>query len=330
MLVRFDGFVFAALLLSWPVLARRTVKPLLPAVAVAAVGAAVYHAWRLSYYPTPLPNTFYAKTSFSPARMVEGAGYVLSFFREWRLPLLGLGAIAVLGRGGRASWAIGWTAAGLIAYPVLVGGDWMPMHRFLLPALPFLVLLAQDGFWSAWDSLRPEGVRGAAGTAILIGVLTGAGLLTVYEHRHFGELTARHFQLRDAARIGEFLDTELPPDALVSIEWGGIVPFHARQPFLETFGLADRAIVEDDTTPTVWGRRLTPEYLAGREPQLVITCARLFPSERAALRATEPGGPADYGYYMDLVRKDLGYRVKVFRVGEGVFWPGLVREDGGS
>jgi len=325
MLVRFDGFVFVALLLSWPVLGKRTVKPLLPAVAVAAVGVAAYHAWRLSYYPTPLPNTFYAKTSFSPTRMAEGAGYVLSFFREWRFPLLLLGAIAVLGKGGRATWSAAWTAAGLIAYPVLVGGDWMPLHRFLLPALPFLALLAQDGFWGAWDALRPVGRRGAFATGLLIATLTGAGLLTVYEHRQFGELTARHFQLRDAARIGTFLDTELPPDALVSIEWGGIIPFHARQRFLETFGLADREIVEDDdTTPTIWGRRLSPEYLARRHPDVVVTCAKLFPSERAALRATEPGGPADYGYYMELVRQNLGYRVKVFQVGEKAFWPGLV------
>ena len=149
-LVRADGAVWVALVLAaggalWlldgrPASLRRA---LLRAALVCAAGLALHVAWRLSYYGDWLPNTARVKAGFSPARLARGLDYVAAtLLTVPSLVLAALAALRALARAQRHVWlSAGFVIAGTLSYAAWVGGDFMPMGRFLFPAVPFVALL---------------------------------------------------------------------------------------------------------------------------------------------------------------------------------------------
>jgi len=149
-LVRADGAAWILMLLvcaalSWLLTTR---KPELRVaivqttlLLVIAVGAHV--AWRYNYYGDYLPNTARVKAGFSIHRLQRGGDYAIAYLltvpctallfllsvRRWKTGLCQLWLPAVL------------VSAGTLAYSVWVGGDFMPMGRFLFPAIFFTPLL---------------------------------------------------------------------------------------------------------------------------------------------------------------------------------------------
>jgi len=135
-------------------------RPVLAAGALLAFGLAAYLGWKLSYFGSIAPNTLQAKSP-DPAAGLEYVSVGLlplvgthvvalsSALPRWRsLPALGLSLLWLLFELGTA----------------LSGGDWMPLQRRSLPALPWL-LLAADLQLSSFA--RANGTRMAvAGAAV--------------------------------------------------------------------------------------------------------------------------------------------------------------------
>ena len=152
MLTRPEGVLALALVLAFALAAsdrpRAALWRSLAAPATAALLLyTLYFAWRWHLFGQPLPNTFYAKTGAPVAQAGRGAAYAALFARDYLLPWLPLGLLAVLAprlpRDGRSPWlalpllfAAGWSLA-----VIALGGDYMAMYRFFVPALPFLMLL---------------------------------------------------------------------------------------------------------------------------------------------------------------------------------------------
>jgi len=159
-LLRADGPLVFALVLgaaslpAWLDGRRELWRPLVVTglVAVGVFGAHV--AFRYGYYGDWLPNTARAKVSvdeLSPELREQfyqrGTNYLVAFGLAilsvpWMLAL----GLANLGRprGGPALGAF-VVVAGVALYARQVGGDFMTMGRFLVPALPFLAVLATGG-----------------------------------------------------------------------------------------------------------------------------------------------------------------------------------------
>ena len=134
----------------------------------------------------------------------------------------------------------------------------------------------------------------------------------------------------EARQIAQAISPRLPEDSLVAVEWAGIMPFYLRQPVLDIFGLSDREITSGQFPGTMMGRGITPEYLAGRHPDLVVYSARVSPSAAEAALV----GPAVRGeglwitrFYDSLLRPEHGYTRCVVRLAEGRYWPVLARRD---
>lgn len=121
------------------------------------IPVAAWLMWKMCYYGDIVPSTFY----------VKGGGFEMMSRGWWDLarylgatkmyillPLLVLGWVSEL-KYFRRRW--GGPASGLsmnfliivvvlfVLYYVWIGGDFMEMARFLVPALPFAALLAQEG-----------------------------------------------------------------------------------------------------------------------------------------------------------------------------------------
>lgn len=122
--------------------------------------------WRLYYYGDFLPNTFYAKSAYSPYPN-QGLYYIYVFYRAyWFLPLLLLFGIALLfflPRMPRNWFPLLFAIVLWHAYVIWVGGDFM-FARFLVPILPllcYLIALPLAHYFSA-----PSG-RGLIGNSYL-------------------------------------------------------------------------------------------------------------------------------------------------------------------
>jgi len=149
--------------------------------ALFAVPGFIYFLWRYHYFGYLLPNTFYAKTGGGVAQVARGAGYLWLFVRIYLAPVLllvltwggwlvfrrarrrrggepaetRLAAQAATGEvpgAARGESGIGWQGQaallvlGYLGYLVWVGGDYMAMFRFLVPILPLVYLLIQEGW----------------------------------------------------------------------------------------------------------------------------------------------------------------------------------------
>jgi hypothetical protein len=103
----------------------------------------LYTAFRLIYFGSLFPNTFYAKTGLGLPGAMVGVRYLFSFATaNWPEALLLLAGLAA----GIAKWrdrASPLSAFVLSAVPYLIfivwaGGDFMPNHRFLMHLAPLM------------------------------------------------------------------------------------------------------------------------------------------------------------------------------------------------
>ncbi|MFT4709789.1 MAG: arabinofuranosyltransferase [Bacteroidia bacterium] len=178
--VRFDGVYFAGVIVASGVTAallakhRRLALVSIAAGASGAVAVALQSLWRWSYFGDWVPNTVYAKGGMSAKTLERGLDYVLSSWMT--VPLLCVALLLSIAYGWRhrrtepALVVIAGILIGTTLYGLLVGGDFMPMGRFFVPALPFVALVIGRLCKDLWE----ERGRGHAGLAV-----TGALVLSV-------------------------------------------------------------------------------------------------------------------------------------------------------
>ena len=171
---------------------------------------APWFLWRWWYYGYPFPNTYYVKAAgpwtspdHASTMLSNGLYYVWQWLQQTRLifasPLLLLGLVAIRTRTPRFVLAVscGLLLAVYLAYTVTVGGDFMGLHRFIMPLFVLAAILVVLGCeWLAHRLPREEVVfpgslpslaallalSGALVTFAIV-VLPGAGSLTVHDPR---------------------------------------------------------------------------------------------------------------------------------------------------
>jgi hypothetical protein len=282
------------------VLRRRGVpgRRALPALLLFAAPVLLQLAFRLLYYGSPLPQTFYTKVGFDPSMSLHGFRYLfVSFVLSYLTPL----GLLVLWPRLRA-WARGgpvgetaflfWgmlIAAGL--FVVGVGWDWMPGYRLLLPALPGGLWLLARGLEDALGRV-PGGSRrrhlAVAGTLLVVGVLALSTRKATQEVRPYWR---RSWYAAPSLRWEEWVE----PDRLAVARWirahaepgdwlatgeAGFVPWYTRLRVIDTWGLMN-PVVGAMVRPMRPGamvryRESGPyhpiaEYVLSRRPAFVLT-----------------------------------------------------------
>jgi len=244
---------------------------------------APWFAWRWWYYGSPFPNTYYVKAAGEAVRgydakmRAHGGHYVHRWFEQtgllWgsvevlprHLSKLGVGAwLAVLGlianpRGPRFRAAVLFAAlAGFyLLYAVSVGGDFMGLHRFIMPVFVIAAVLLALGVdnltWPlrevAWRPVRAI-VAGVAAVALLAGFAARQVALTERSLK-FGNFTNDNgidtpaflrVYAHDRTLIGERLRPCVGPDDFAIFGGVGALPYAARLRGIDVFGLVSWSI----------------------------------------------------------------------------------------
>ncbi|HSO00090.1 MAG TPA: hypothetical protein VLS89_17475 [Candidatus Nanopelagicales bacterium] len=148
--------------------------------------------WRHGYYGTWLPNTLSAKTGDLMGQIHGGTRYLAEYGRHaWPallLSLFGLSLSMILRH--RRALCLGAVGVFVLGYVLLVGGDWMPLYRFVAPFEPYAFALAGMGGRAVIEAVirasaaRPRAVLASVGLAAAF-----AGVVAVGAHR--GSMLAR-------------------------------------------------------------------------------------------------------------------------------------------
>lgn len=294
-LTRPEGSLFFAVSLAYRVLQQRARErwALVRSEAV-TYGAlvAIFVAWRLSYYGDILPNTFYAKTGFSTAGVPRGLAYLAAFFLDAHsapLFLLLLPALFLASRRFELRLVF-WVIFLYLAGVALEGGDGFPAFRQIVPILPALYFLIQEGAVGLLETFRR---RAAPWTAPALAAVCAAAALF-----HLGNLTllAQRVRLQNdgftATRrlAGVALREQVPPSTTIALCSIGAVPYFSRLYTYDMLGLTDRHIAR--TMPRDFGRgragheKGDGRYILDQRPDLilignVLTAERSLPIEKA-------------------------------------------------
>ncbi len=145
-LLRADGFAFVALALaaaglaSWIERSRERGRAVATVAAAIALAVVAHFAWRRTYFGAWTPNTARVKVELGAQALEFGAKYVATFVTSFPSVLIALvfACVQALRRRDLPAIAALLVVGGVFGYATLVGGDFMAMGRFLVPALPFL------------------------------------------------------------------------------------------------------------------------------------------------------------------------------------------------
>ncbi|MEO0605222.1 MAG: hypothetical protein AAF211_27580, partial [Myxococcota bacterium] len=118
---------------------------LAPGLAVIAIYG-IYTAWRIHHFGTWVPNTALVKVGFDHWVALRGLKYLAVFLITTIVPVAGIVAGAQL-QGDRRLAPLLFVVVVVFGYAVLVGGDFMPFGRLLMPAVPFVGLLIGAAVW---------------------------------------------------------------------------------------------------------------------------------------------------------------------------------------
>lgn len=286
---------------------RVTGQPVLPEgparVRVLSVWAAVlgvlaaHVAFRLWYYGAPLPNTFYAKTGGGAVAWARGIHYLWTFARLHVVfcLLALLGAVALLRREPRAlrSWLLLGLPVGCAVYVVLVGGDFKPTFRFVLPVLGPLALLAQEAL------VADVRVRGPArlvvpALGLLALVLADLRLSSTLMDREAGKRAAA---MDDWIAVGRFLGDHAPPDTVLAMHSVGTVPYVSKLRTIDMWGLTNthiaRVEMEGMGSGTAGHEKFDYEWVFAQRPHVYLPEEDLLTAEPTRL-VVPTDFPADF------------------------------------
>jgi arabinofuranosyltransferase len=264
-----------------------------------------WFAWRWWYYGWPFPNTYYVKATGPwagplemPREMIRnGLYYVWTWLVQTHLlealPIAAIGLIAVRLRTARGLCAIacGALAVAYLAYTVSVGGDFMGLHRFIMPVFVVAALAIALGAerLAGWlgRARRAGGVAGPLIACVLVVVFAVAQARLTRASLRWGNFASDRgidtpafliAYTEDRATIGRAMASCFRPDDFSIVGGAGAQPYHGRMRGVDVFGLVSETIAHDE--PRIRARAGHTKFgsdrvLAAYDPTFVFSCYQL-------------------------------------------------------
>ena len=212
-----------------------------------------YFAWRWVYYGYPFPNTYYVKTG---ARSFWTPGF--HYWWDWVLThaLWLIPALAYLKRPKHGRFlALGALyVVALSVHVMRVGGDFMALHRFLMPLMPILAVMAAMGIRTLVEIVRERGYSKKGLQLATAALVIMAGVHVAHVDRAALKVDSKGgvdsigwlaMFAEQCTVAGKWMGENTPPDATIAITAAGIIPFYSRRRTLDLLGLNDEWIAHE-------------------------------------------------------------------------------------
>jgi hypothetical protein len=263
---------------------------------------APWFAWRWWYYGYPFPNTYYVKASgrwtgdaMAHEMWSNGLYYLWIWLQQtrllWVLPLAILGLATAKPGTPRFTLvaACGLLALVYLPYTVTVGGDFMGLHRFIMPM--FVVAAIAVVLGCEWIAQRAQ----LWGIGMCIALIAGFAVTQYWltsESLRFGNFANDHgidtpafliTYTEDRAAIGRAMEPCFRDDDFSIVGGAGAQPYFGRMRGIDVFGLVSEKIAHDEPRSrpraghTKWGN---DQLLASYDPTFVFSCYRIHPQPK--------------------------------------------------
>ncbi len=251
---------------------RTRVRTLVPGLALFFVLGATYFLARWSYFGDLLPNTFHAKSAFSANHFRRGLAYLGGFvanpFVLCAVPLVAAGAWAAVRR--RLHLLVALPLA-VLAMAVAEGGDGLPMYRFVVPALPYLAVLAALG-------VEVAGQRFGRGGLLLSGALATVVCLLSFRPNRDSQMLhyvyQRDFEVPAWSAAGRALGRAFPPNTTLAAVPIGALGYYSNLPVIDMVGLTDRTVARAPVANLGAGwaghEKHDGPYVVSRRPEVIL------------------------------------------------------------
>jgi hypothetical protein len=269
---------------------------------------APWFAWRWWYYGWPFPNTYYVKASgewSNPSFPSEMHGHGVHYLWVWLWqtklvlvsPLAALGLAAPLAltelRADTPRARLALACVGLIAfyvpYTISVGGDFMGLHRFIMPL--FVIAAIAVALGVAWCSERFGADARVAAVVIAseLVLLFAASQVALTER----SLDPRNLEADDGvidtpaflivytddrAAIGRAMEPCFHDDDFSVVGGAGAQPYYGRMRAIDVFGLvSDRVAHQSPRTRPRAGHTkfASDDIVLSYDPTFVFSCYSL-------------------------------------------------------
>ena len=214
-----------------------------------------YFAWRWNYYGWPFPNTYYVKSG-APNFWTPGFAYFRNWVTDngiWIVPVLATLGTKRIPQGGLRLLTLGGLICIVISFHVIkVGGDFMALHRFFVPIMPILAVMAALGLAEIHRYASQE-YRIRYGVAVILTlVLVQGHIKLIQDHAlsvgsdngvdRIGWLKQFHEQCTE---IGMHLRDTADPNASIAITAAGIIPYYSRLYTVDILALNDEYVAHN-------------------------------------------------------------------------------------
>ena len=232
-----------------------------------------YFLWRWWYYGHLLPNTFYAKVGTGGSQLIRGLYYVHAFYAfsgyGLLLPLIGLRRAVRR----REVQLLGGLTLTLLTCTVLVGGDALPMFRFLAPLLPAFFLLLALGVRELLEGFaRHRHVR-----PIVLGacvVLAAWAARIGFVGPLYEEVARDTREVAAWREVGAWLRAHASANATIAVIPAGAMPYVSKLRTIDMLGLNDVTIAHRVMPALGSGlpghEKFDVDYVLSRRPDVII------------------------------------------------------------
>jgi hypothetical protein len=259
--------------------------------------------WRYRYYGHLWPNTYYVKAAgrwTDPKLAYEmyqnGAHYIWVWLQQTRLvyalPLAAIGMLVGGSRTPRFALALASLviAAVYVPYAVSVGGDFMGLHRFIMPLFVLAAITVTLGLEFLVGRLVPQGHRMIV-AAVAVCLLVGGFAFTQYqltrESLRWGNFANDRgidtpafliVYTEDRGEIGKAMAPCFREDDFSIVGGAGAQPYYGRMRGIDVFGLVSDRIAHEE--PRMRARAGHTKFgsdalLAQYDPTFVFSCYQI-------------------------------------------------------
>jgi len=261
---------------------------------------APWFLWRWHYYGYPFPNTYYVKASgkwanpaYASQMFDNGLYYVWLWVKQtrllWGLPVVLLGLVVAKPHTPRFVLGVACALLGgvYLGYTVSVGGDFMGLHRFIMPVFVVVAIglalgLERIAGWVPEGTART--ITGVAITVLFVGAFAWKQAGLTRESLRWGNFANDHgidtpafliAYTEDRAAIGRAMEPCFRADDFSIVGGAGAQPYFGRMRAIDVFGLVSEKIAHEEPRirpragHTKFGSEKT---LASYDPTFVFSC----------------------------------------------------------